>query len=58
MKTENQIYKRGDKFKTAYRWLNVMTVIDGYVVARYSGCAPFIKSIKEFEIFLIDVKID
>lgn len=30
-------------------YIKVMAVVDGYVMARYKGCIPFVVSIKKFE---------
>lgn len=49
-------YKRGDKFTLPFRVLTIMAVADGYIMCRYKGCMPFVKSVKEFPIFLEAVK--
>lgn len=39
--------KRGDKFLWHGGEARVMAVADGYVMARRSGCAPFLVPLKE-----------
>lgn len=40
----------GDKIPTTMQqYLKVMAYVDGYVMARYKGCIPFVSTIKEFE---------
>ena len=42
--------KKGDKFPVwcGKEEIRVMAVVEGYVVARFKGCAPFIDTKKRF----------
>lgn len=41
-------YKIGDTFKTNYRQLRIMAIKEGYIMARYKGCVPFVKDYNQF----------
>lgn len=40
---------RGQHWQDADGPVRVMTVVEGYVVARRKGCAPFLMSVREFK---------
>lgn len=43
--------KEKDRFllKSSTTYIRVMSVNEGYIMARWCGCYPFVKSITEFE---------
>ena len=45
-------FRAGDKFAPWFTggpaYIKVLAVAEGYVMARYAGCIPFVKTVKEF----------
>lgn len=33
-------------------YIKIMAIVDNYVMARRNGCIPFVKSCKEFDLFI------
>lgn len=42
--TTNQTFTEGFPFP-----LRIMAIEEGYVMARFKGCMPFVQSVKDFE---------
>lgn len=52
---ENQVFKTTNVVGHIHE-LKILAVFDKWLALKYTGCMPFIKSIKEFPAFLEDVK--
>lgn len=42
-------YRRGQKFNLSHGECRIMEIVEGYVVARMKGAAPFVEGLKEFD---------
>lgn len=66
-KNKNKEFYAGQKFDVSYPVgqsgrvkdkLRVMSVVDGYVMARWNGKTPFVQSVADFKKLVETLKVD